>query len=66
MDNMRMDNTREAIHQINLLFYGYADKDSWPESAKLFYNRMATVFAKIVIGSGMKPEELKRILEEAM
>jgi hypothetical protein len=55
-----------VIQQINRLFYRYEDKDSWPESAKLFYNRMATVFAKIVIGSGMKPEELKRILEEAM
>jgi hypothetical protein len=48
-----MNNTLEVIYQINMLFYGYEDKDSWPESAKLFYNRMATVFAKIVIGSGM-------------
>jgi hypothetical protein len=45
-----MNNTLEVIYQINMLFYGYEDKDSWPESAKLFYNRMATVFAKIVVG----------------
>ena len=60
----KMLETREVIYQINALFYGYADKDTWPESAKLFYNRIASVFGKVVISSGMKVEELKRILEE--
>jgi hypothetical protein len=53
-------------HLINDLFYGYPDKADWPEGAKLFYDRMADVFAKLVIGTGLKPDELKRILEEEL
>jgi hypothetical protein len=30
----KMLETREVIYQLNALFYGYADKDTWPESAK--------------------------------
>jgi hypothetical protein len=63
VDNTSVRNTLEIMYLMSELFYG-EDKSDWPESAKLFYDRMAVAFVKLVIGSGMKVEELKRILEE--
>ena len=64
MDNTSVKNTLEVIYLMNELFYGYEGKADWPESAKLFYDRMAVVFAKLVIHSGINAEELKRVLEK--
>ena len=64
MDNTSVKNTLEVIYLMNELFYGYEGKSDWPESAKLFYDRMVVAFAKVIVGTGVKPDELKRILEE--
>lgn len=64
MDNTSVRNTLEVMYLMSELFYGYEDKSDWPESAKLFYDRMAVAFVKLVIGSGLTVDELKKILEE--
>ena len=58
-----MDTTQEVIYLLNELFYYCPDFDMWPESAKLFRERMMTIVGRFIHESRLSAEEIKRILE---